>query len=357
MLYTATFFSQTTRLQPMLPEEIFEAIAQPTPELTRLIHDLRRVLPLDETAYRRQKTQLPYFCGSEFREGIRRADHFVEIQYFVLDLDDCYESDHQFALLQARLFADDRVMMRYVSPSGRGIKLLFMLAEPIVSTKEYAEFYRRFAAAFGRDYGLEECIDMVTCDVSRVSFLSADPAAAFRSDPTPVDAHRIAAGDLPPQDAPALPLSKPQTPPEPRRIGPVAPGELPPEPVTALPTLPSDPSSGNAIALDDDVFALIRNRLNPRSPKPAKQAPFVPDRLHEMEADMRAALQALDLVVEDVREINYGLKYCISYRHHTAEVNVFYGSKGFSVVKSPKAGTNPELCELVQKALLQVLML
>ena len=48
-------------------------------------------------------------------------------------------------------------------------------------------------------------------------------------------------------------------------------------------------------------------------------------------------------MVNDVMDINYGKKLQLSLGRRSAELNLFYGKRGFTVVQSPKRGTSSEL--------------
>ena len=58
-------------------------------------------------------------------------------------------------------------------------------------------------------------------------------------------------------------------------------------------------------------------------------------------------IENLGVKVTEVIDINYGKKMRFSIALRNAEVNVFYGKKGFSVVQSPRTGTDPELNQLM----------
>jgi hypothetical protein len=62
--------------------------------------------------------------------------------------------------------------------------------------------------------------------------------------------------------------------------------------------------------------------------------------------DLVDFIQETGLVVSEVIDIQYGKKIRISMGMKQAEINLFYGRRGFSVVKSPRSGTNMELNEL-----------
>ena len=58
---------------------------------------------------------------------------------------------------------------------------------------------------------------------------------------------------------------------------------------------------------------------------------------------MRDFIQELGFSIKEIVNIQYGKKIKVQIGLKQAEVNLFYGKKGFSAVKSPKSGTDPEL--------------
>ena len=61
-------------------------------------------------------------------------------------------------------------------------------------------------------------------------------------------------------------------------------------------------------------------------------------------------------MVTEVCDIQYGKKFKFRLGLKLAEVNVFYGKRGFKVVKSPKSGTNDELNGLMVELIEDYLM-
>lgn len=61
---------------------------------------------------------------------------------------------------------------------------------------------------------------------------------------------------------------------------------------------------------------------------------------------LKTFLESSGLSVQDVRNISYGKKLSLAVGTKSAKINIFYGKRGFSVVKSPKCGTNKELNDL-----------
>ena len=63
----------------------------------------------------------------------------------------------------------------------------------------------------------------------------------------------------------------------------------------------------------------------------------------------------MGLNVEEVRDIHYGKKFVFRREHDFAEINVFYGKSGFTVVISPKRGHHPALSEAAKAIIEKIL--
>ena len=111
------------------------------------------------------------------------------------------------------------------------------------------------------------------------------------------------------------------------------------QPVEKEKTSPNEP--------EEEIMERIKQCLNPNAKNVRKKAEaFVPDQLNSIITYLVAYIENTGLVVSDVVDIQYGKKIKISMGVKQAEINLFYGKKGFSVVKSPRSGTTAELNDL-----------
>lgn len=330
MFYLAETFAAGAALTPLSAEELHARIAQPRPELSSQVQLLRRIRSLDADAYRRAKTQLPWFIGAEFRDQTRRADHFLRISYLVIDFDHCRDAEGGLEGVRARLRQDPRVLLLFVSPGGEGLKCVFALDSPITHTKLFSDFYQAFAASFARAQGLEAYADLRTHDVTRVCFLSADPEAYLNPWPEALSWEPIAQRQ---QMEPPEPLTRP------------APPEREEKP---------DPPAGQS--LPPGVYAEIRKRLHGGKPPRAPRSVYVPEALREALDPVQKAAASFGIQLDEVTDIQYGKKLRFRFGGAWAELNVFHGKNGFSIVKSPKRGSDEALCSLVQELLSRVLL-
>ena len=99
---------------------------------------------------------------------------------------------------------------------------------------------------------------------------------------------------------------------------------------------------------DKEVLARIRRQLNPNARQQADPPPaYVPERLNEIIADLKCFIEATGLQVTEIINIQYAKKIRARLGQKEAEINLFYGKRGFSIVVSPRLGTNGELNELL----------
>jgi hypothetical protein len=332
MFYLAESFAVGAPMTPLSAEELHARIAQPSAELSSHVQMLRRIRSLDADAYRRAKTQLPWFIGAEFRDQTRRVDHFIRISYLVVDFDHCAEAEGGLEGVRERLKKDPRILLLFASPGGEGLKCVFALESPMGHTKLFSDFYQAFAAAFARAHGLEAYADLRTHDVTRVCFLSADPGAYLNPWPEALDWEPLAQRQL--MEAPAPELRPQPAPPEREEKAAPSPGQ----------TLPPG------------VYAEIRKRLQGSKPPRAPRSVYVPDALRETLAPLQQAAAEFGIQLDEASDIQYGKKLRFSFGGVWAELNVFHGKNGFSIVKSPKRGSDEELCSLVQELASRVLL-
>jgi hypothetical protein len=319
-------------LQKIGLEALVQHLRQPAPPLRSLIGRLRVVAGLDTQQYRKLKTQLPYFVTASFHPAIRRRENFAAAHALVIDLDHLSLAGLDVAQARARCATDPRVLLAFASPSLDGLKVVVPLARPCADAGQYALFYKALVPRWAQSLGLGQCADLRTHDVTRATFLSLDPDLYCQPAATPVvvddyvDGEDLLAAGQIEREHRALLAAQPPPPPE-----------------------PDTP-------LDDDVLALVRARLRPggRLPKPAPNH-YQPERLLAAMPPLTEALAAAGLTVLAERPIQYGRQVQAGRGPLWGEVNIFYGQRGFSVVKTTKTGSHPELAELLRQLVEQLL--
>ena len=325
MFHTAANLLDTaTALQPATLEAIYHRVRDDAALRDDTVR-LRRVKQLDASAFARLKTRLPYFCCGQFRGGVRRGEHFERIEAWVLDVDHYSGDETVLTELAVRLRADERIALLFRSPGGDGLKVVFRLQEPCTDTKQFTDAYKAFAFAFGERYGLGKYLDFRTSDVTRICFLAHDPHAHVNPLAEPINWRAL----LPEQTQPTLadlfagaakaPLSESDA-----------------EAVAEKP--------GKSHAIHPDTYTDILRKLQVRArPNPLKRDVFVPEALGLALPAVQAALEAQGIQVTEVRDIHFGKQLALTCGNDTAEINLYYGKRGFSVVQVPKRNTNESL--------------
>lgn len=321
-------------------EKIYHALRSPKSETTAHIRQLRIVRGIDKKRYSALKRQLPYMVCGIFAPPFRRSENFAYIEYFMLDIDHISEKGLLLSDLRQRVEADSRVRLSFVSPSEDGLKLLFRLKERCYDRGLFSLFYKAFAFQFARQYNIQQVIDNQTCDVTRACFVSIDPDAFYNPVSDPVDLAAIL-----PQDNPTamLDLSR-QLKQEP------APSSLPSQPTDAVENAPEGSTPSQPLKkpdVDSQTIANIKAILNPQAKQRMERPVHVPEQLNDIIDDLKAYIEQNGVTVTEIINISYGKKIRTKLSMRQAEVNLFYGKRGFSVVKSPRTGTDDEFNEVM----------
>ena len=78
-----------------------------------------------------------------------------------------------------------------------------------------------------------------------------------------------------------------------------------------------------------------------------------PEQLHELLQGLTSYLQESGVELRKTEPISYGRKLVVYAGKLMAEINIFYGKRGFSIVKTTKTGSNAELADLVSQLVQQ----
>jgi hypothetical protein len=315
----------TEVLSTVTLSEVHHLIVSDIPLKTEVLR-LRKLAQLDKTAYRSLKTRLPYVVGSVFDGGKRHTQHLLAAHFFIIDIDDCPLND---GTLQAQICQNESVALLFISPSDQGLKVFFPLDTPCTDAKLYAEAYRAFASRFAEGIRLEGSVDMRTSDAARACFLSHDSNAYFNPMPKAVQWQAYLSTSMLTFDH-SNPLDAASTT--------VSPTDSPPQ---------------NPI--NEVAYQAVLRKINPNAPVRLPKQTHVPELLHQIEPVVREVCQENKLELVQVQPLNFGLKFMVRSGTRSAEVNVFYGKKGFSVVRSPKTGTDPTIADLLYHCIYNLL--
>ena len=310
-------------------EYLYRQLVNPKPDIQAKVRQLRVAYRIDSKTYANLKRALPYVVCGIFSPPFRRTENFAYTEHFIIDIDHLASKNLALDEVRKRIIADERVLLCFASPSEDGLKVMFRLKERCYDAGLYSVFYKEFLKRFSEQYNLQQVADRSTSDVTRACFISIDPEAYHNVLCEPVDLKQYVNSDDTTQ---LFDTKHEQEAEEAKRKKEGA--------ENGRESHPADP--------DKDVMAQIRQRLNPNArPQAEKPEAYVPQQLVEIIDELRKFIEDTGLVVSEVRSIQYGKKIHVKMGLKEAEVNVFFGKHGFSVVKSPKCGTHPELNDLV----------
>ena len=327
LLFGTNIQSAADELKKVQEEYLYNSLRNPKPSIAATIQQLRIIYSMDAKGYAQLKRKLPYFVCGQFNPPFRRKENFAYTESFILDFDHLASKQLSLKAIRNDIIQDEQVMMCFTSPSEDGLKVMFRLKERCYDAGLYSIFYKAFAATFAMRHNLTQVADSRTSDVARACFVSIDPDAYFNPNPTPVDIKAYIDETNPDS---LFKMKHEQD--EHDKVTKKSEEEKTP--------LPKDP--------DKDVLARIRMQLNPKAQAQVEQRPaYVPERLNDIIGDLKLFIEETGLQVTEIINIQYAKKIRARLGQKESEINLFYGKRGFSVVISPRLGTNEELNELL----------
>lgn len=319
-------------LMPITIDKLYRILTQPDADMKAQVERLRTLMHLSPEAYRDEKKKLPYIVCASFQPMIRLSKNFAATELFILDVDHLESRQLEPAALKNQLKADPRIVMMFLSPGGNGLKILFRLQSTCDDAGLYSLFYKAFARRFSSDHQLEQVIDQRTSDVTRACFLSFDPQAWFNPEAKPVNmTDYLPLGNEPEMEALTLELQTTTVNDQPN----------------TLPATSAQP--------EKEVLNQIRQTLNPGGFKTPRPEVHVPEELHTILPALSEQIATKGIVLTYAQSIQYGKKLRFTLGLSWAEINLFYGKNGFSVVKTTKTGSHAELAEVVQQLVRETL--
>jgi len=334
MLLTGRNLTQANDLlQKTTIEQVYNTIKNPPHDLRAKINQLRIVLSLDNARYRALKTILPYFTCGIFQPPYRKTENFGYIERFILDYDNLSGSDITPEKLRTMLVRDQRVEMMFVSPSGNGLKVMFRLSEKCYDRVKFRMFYKIFIRSFSAEYGITMVADSRNSDVTRACFMSVDENAWYNPEAVPVQQSAYIDFSSPEQLAEANRILK--------------------EEKENIKTENREPQGQE---IDPDILYQIKKKLKPDIRTRREKIIYVPGELENIVSKIKVRMEEFGIEMKSVENIHYGKKFVFELGLRWAEINVFYGKKGFSVVKTPKRGSNEELADISHKIICELLI-
>ncbi len=315
-------------LKQINSRELYEMITSPSEQLSSLIQQLRTVLSIDPKKYNILKRSLPYVVCGMFTPPYRRKENFASIDCFIVDIDHLSEKNIDMEVLREKLTKDSRIVILFTSPGNDGLKALFNLSEKCYDTQQYSIFYKLFIKKFSNEYSLEQVIDKVTSDGTRACFLSVDEKAWYNPNALTVNVKEYIDFESYTDVTQAKSIIKSIE-------------EKPPEEELAKKEL------------TPDLLKEIKQKLNPniRTQKPKDY--YVPMEVDSIIDDVKKHSLQYGIELTETNPISYGRKLKFKFEQKWAQLNLFYGKKGYRIVKTPVTNSDKELAEVVYKILCQ----
>lgn len=326
------------KLESLDLDELIEAVKLPRYNLEAKTSQLRRVGGIDQKAYQALKKELPYFTCGIFNPPFRRTENFAKIGGFILDIDHLSDKQTNPETLKELLKKDERIVFMFTSPGGDGLKLLFVLQEPFTDHAKYSIFYKLFALEFARTHSLQQVVDKKTSDVTRATFLCHDPAAWYNPFYDKVDAGIYVNFESATGVEEALNLGR----------------ELDTEAEISKQGTEADKQEEDD--LTDEVLEAIKRKLNPRyKPRKKSREYYVPEQVNLLEMEIRERCSEVGIEISESNPIQYGKQISFKAGIHFAELNIFFGKRGFSVVKSTKTACSDEFNNIVYQMVMELI--
>lgn len=325
LMFGTNIQSPADQLKKVQEDYLFHRLVNPKPEVVSAMRQLRIVYTMDAKRYSQLKRQLPYIVCGLFNPPIRKTENFAYTENFILDFDHLSAKQIDLDVLKSKLQADSRVVMCFTSPSRDGLKVMFKLKERCHDSGVYTLFYKAFAAAFAKQMGIEQVLDSRTCDVTRACFVSVDANAYYNADAESVDLKTFV---NPENSLSAFDLKYEQDKEEKEHK----------KELRQQPSMPKDPTK--------DIMAKIRETLRPNAPVIKREA-YVPMQLNDIIGPLCDKIKETGIEVTEVVNIQYAKKIRCKLGFRQGEMNLFYGKRGYSIVESPRRGTDEELNHLL----------
>jgi len=317
-------------LQPIAINDICHQLREPKAEVMDLIQQLNTIRTVNMQSYACTKKRLPYIVCATFKPAYRKKENFAHTQYFIVDIDHISDKQMDINTLRQTLQQDMRVAMSFVSPSQDGLKLLFKLKERCYDSGLYSVFYKKFVQQFAEQYNLQQVVDAKTCDVRRACFMSYDPQAHINILCEPIDINAYAD------------MSQSYMLLEEKR-------ELESQIVK------SEQDIKPAKDPDSDTIKRIKEILSLKRVEIVKPPVFVPEQLNQIMPLLTTQIEATGLTMGNITDIQYGKQVNVSLGMRQGECNIYFGKRGYKVVKSTKSGTDSELNDLLHDLIMTLI--
>lgn len=321
-------------LKQITVNELYQRVTKPDSALQSTIQQLRTVLSIEPKRYQAIKRMLPYVTCGSFNPPYRRTENFSSISSFIIDIDHLGGKGIDIGELRARLIKDNSIHLMFASPSNDGLKLLFFLSEKCFDHAKYSMFYKLFVTRFAAMHNLGLVVDKCTSDVTRACFLSIDEEAWFNPFAVAVEMKQYVDFDNSViVDAAQAEIKEAEA--KQKELN------------TQTPSLVQND-------LPPDILQQIKEKLNPNIKAKCEKQLVVPEELNEAEQVVKERMSELGILVKQVDPINYGKKFVFELALRKAQLNLFYGKRGYVIVKQPISGADAELTDVVHQIMCEI---
>lgn len=306
-------------------EYVFHKLIRPDNDIQTKIRQLRIVRDIDKKTYGQLKKELPYLVCGTFNPPFRKIENFAYIEYFFIDIDHISQKGLDITSVRKALQDDSRTILLFSSPGEDGIKVLFHLREKCYDPGIYSLFYKTFIRQLSKDKGIEQVVDEKTSDVCRACFMSSDENAYYNpnADSIAIESYIDTSNPVSMYD-----LKK----------------EIEHDYNNKI--IINKTQDNNYNDPDKTSIEIIKNILKLHSKRQNHPKIFVPEQLNEIIIDLRKYIEQTGIQVTNIININYGKKIQMKLGLKLSEINLFYGKRGFTVVKSPRTGTDFEMNDI-----------
>ena len=325
MIMAGTSVTNATEKMVKVQEKyLYDKLRNPDSKIDAKIQRLRIIYGLNAKQYSILKRELPYFVCGIFNPAIRRKENFAYTESFIIDIDKLSSKQMLIDDVRKRIEADENVYMCFKSPSEDGLKVMFRLSQRCYNAGIYSIFYKEFTHQFSVKHSLEQVTDSVTSDVSRACFISVDRDAYINENCIAIDINNYVNTDNPESVFETKRQQEDST-------------------NTVIQAEKEKPCTDP----ETSIMEKIKEKLNPTKRKTEKPPVYVPTILEDIMDDLKKYIEETGVLVSETKSIQYGKKIMFKMGLKQAEINLFYGKRGFSVVISPRTGTDAELNNLM----------
>jgi hypothetical protein len=323
--------SNADALQKASVDTLYYALRNPKPHMQAKIRQLHIVKEINPNQYTQVKKQLPYFVCAMFNPPFRRTENFAYTELFIVDLDHLTDKQINIQELKNILKTDNRVLLLFTSPSQDGLKVMFKLTERCYDAGIYKLFYKTFVREFAKKYNLQQVVDERTSDVCRACFMSIDVDAHYNPLADEIDLKQY----IEVENVAELSLLKMELEKENKKVAEEQ------KDFISTDTIPNDPDA-KTLSKIKEILGTTQKKI-----KPTEKFVFIPQELEQIINDLKNYIEETGLIVTEIINIQYAKKIRVKMGVKQAEINLFYGKKGFTVVQSPRNGTSADLNQLV----------